>query len=171
MVGSRIRHQISTSHMCFRADGHISVSERPQTRDFAVSTLALLVLYIAISIGIATSKCQFSAPAAPKISTLRVHSALPTTVTHPKFPVKIPMTILPYTKFRDSTTELADTPEGECPPPLRRAGEIVRLDQSLGSTWGLDWKPASNEWPAAPPLLRRALHAFYARVRIRRLGG
>ena len=54
---------------------------------------------------------------------------------------------------------------------LRRGGEIVRLDQSLGSKWGLDWKPASNEWPAAPPLLRRALHAFYARVRIRRLGG
>ena len=34
VVGSRIRHQISTSHMCFRADGYISVSERPQTRDF-----------------------------------------------------------------------------------------------------------------------------------------
>ena len=70
------------------------------------------------------------------------------------------------------------------PAPIRRrtraapssvatanGGEMIRLDQLRSCKWGLDWKPASNEWPAAPPLLRRALHAFYARVRIRRLGG
>ena len=32
-------------------------------------------------------------------------------------------------------------------------------------------RTSENEWTAAAPLLRRALHTFYARVRIRRLGG
>ena len=70
---------------------------------------------LVISIGIATPKCQFSAP---KIGTLRVlvgaaDLAQPT----PKFPVKIPMTILPYTKFRDLTGASGDTPEGGVPSP------------------------------------------------------
>ena len=101
VVGSRIRHQISTSHMCFRADGHISVSERPQTRDFHRNRHPKMPIFGACG-------AQNRHPTGAR----RRCRPQPT----PKFSVKIPMTILPYTKFRDLTWASADTPEGECRP-------------------------------------------------------
>ena len=102
VVGSRIRHQISTSHMCFRADGHISVSERPQTRDFHRNRHPKMPIFGACG-------AQNRHPTGAR----RRCRPQPT----PKFPVKNPMTFLPYTKFRDLTEELADTPEGGVPAP------------------------------------------------------
>ena len=102
VVGSRIRHQISTSHMCFRADGHISVSERPQTRDFHRNRHPKMPIFGACG-------AQNRHPTGAR----RRCRPQPT----PKFPVKIPMTILPYTKFRDPTRAVGTTRRGGVPAP------------------------------------------------------
>ena len=116
VVGSRIRHQISTSHMCFRADGHISVSERPQTRDFHRNRHPKMPIFGACG-------AQNRHPTGAR----RRCRPQPT----PKFPVKIPMTFLPYTKFRDLTGASGDTPEGGVPP----LGLHLQLPEEGG--WGL----------------------------------
>ena len=101
VVGLRIRHQISTSHMCFRADGHISVSERPQTRDFHRNRHPKMPIFGACG-------AQNRHPTGAR----RRCRPQPT----PNFPVNFPMTILPYTKFRDLTRAVADTPRRSARP-------------------------------------------------------
>ena len=101
VVGSRIRHQISTSHMCFRADGHISVSERPQTRDFHRNRHPKMPIFGACG-------AQNRHPTGAR----RRCRPQPT----PKFPVKIPMISCLIPNLGTQNGQLLTPPRGSARP-------------------------------------------------------
>ena len=124
VVGSRIRHQISTSHMCFRADGHISVSERPQTRDFHRNRHPCPEIHMSRNPCALPQNANFRRLRRPKSAPYGCSSALPTT-TPPQISSQNSHDILPYTKFRDSTEELATTRRGGVPAPSHQPAPVL----------------------------------------------